>query len=226
MNYTAAQRILGLLRVLGLAICILAAAIAYCVRRAEAKLIESLRGFGDDLARLGELTPHSTPHQLMLNGVTLRLVTASTPLAVPAALDRFQSLCHTVGDLDLPATLKQKLQAEAVATSSASLGVLRNDTDEAGVLGCVDLGAGLTFEGFLSRLKEFGNDFNLKTLGQMRYAKAQRYGDRTNLVMFWTEGDMKLKELFPKVGDAPGRDLTLVPRPKAGQRLLSAYEEG
>jgi hypothetical protein len=212
--------------VLGLACFILAIAFGYCLRRAEAKLVESLRGFGDELATVGEMSPHSAPRQLMLNGVTLHVVTASTSLEVPAALDRFQSLCHSVGDLDLPATVRQKLQAEAAETASASLGVLRSDTAEEGVLGCIDLGAGQTSEGFLARLKDFGHDFNLKTLGQLRYAKARRHGDKTSLVMFWTEGDMKLKEIFPKAGDAPGRDIGGVPRPTTGRRLLSAYEDG
>ena len=78
----------------------------------------------------------------------------------------------------------------------------------------------------MARLADFGKTGRLSSLGQFRYALARRHEGSTTLLLLWTEGDAKLAELFPKTGDAPGRDLPDLPRPKGGQRLLSAFEQG
>lgn len=216
----------GALRVLGLALVLLGLVTAITLRKAQAKLTESLSGFGQQIARLHELSPHSAPRKLMLNGLELRVMTLSTSLDVQAALDRFAGVCHAVGQIDMPATVRQTLKSAATPGSTDSLGILRMDAETEGFVACIDLDEGLDAEGLLKRLTDFGETKNLRSLGQFRYGLARRTGDTTTLVLFWTEGDAKLTDMFPEVGDAPGRDLGAMPRPHGATRVLSAYERG
>lgn len=220
------KRLYGTLRVLGLALAMLGLVTCVTLRRAQAKLIESLSGFGDQIAKLQDLSADSAPRQLMINGLELRVMTLSTRLDVKAALDRFQSVCHAVGQIDLPATVRQTLQAGAAPFASESLGVMRLDAESEGFLACIDLGEGLNAEGFLERLQAFGESKDLRSLGEFRYGLAKRHGDTTTLVLFWTEGAAKLTEMFRERGDAPGRDVWGMPRPENATRVLSAFEYG
>jgi len=216
----------GLFRVFGLATVLLVGATGFTLHRAEAHLNESLRGFGEQLAAIDGFVPNTAPRQLFVNGLEVKVVALSTGLGVKDALDRFQSTCHAVANIDLPATLQQKFQEPQGEQDALPAGVIRQAAQNEGFLACLDIGAGTDAEGLLGRLTEFGKTQNLKSLGQMRYALARRKADTTSLLLLWTEGDAKLSELFPAQGDAPGRELADVPRPEGGRRLLSAVEEG
>lgn len=215
----------GCLRVLGLSLGTLGLVIALTLHQAEARFVESLRGFADELAKVQNLSVHTAPRVLNVNGLELHLVTATTHLGVTEALNRFQSACRGVGQIDLPATVRQKLEAEQDGPNAVPSGVLRQDADLEGFLACLDVGEGLDGPRFLDRLSEFGRTHNLRSLGQLRYALARRSGDQTTLLMFWTEGDAKLSEMFPRVGDVAGRDLAAIPRPLTARRILSAFEQ-
>jgi hypothetical protein len=220
------KRVCALLRVFGLALVILSLAGVVAARRAEAHFTEVLRGFGEQLGALQGLSLSSTPRKLFVNGLELRVVTATTTLPVFDALNRFQSLCHSVGQVDVPATVKQKLEAANGSGFLSSAGVLRQEAKNEGFLGCLDTGERLDGETLLARLTEFGKTGDLQSLGQLRYTLARRHGNQTTLLMFWTEGSTQLHGMFPRTGDAPGRDLADVPRPEHSRRLLSASELG
>ena len=220
------KRVWGLLRVLGLAVVLLSSVGVVVAKRAEARMTEVLRGFGEQLVQLHDLSVHSAPRQLFVNGLRLGVVSASTALPVNEALDRFQSLCHGVRDLDVSATLRQKLAAPNLQDETNRAGVIREQTEHEGFVACIDAGERLDGEAWLNRLQVFGRTQDLSALGQMHYALARRHGETTTLVLFWTEGKAKLTELFKQGQDAPGRDLVDVPRPATGKRLLSAFEQG
>lgn len=220
------KRIKGIFRVLGLATLMLAGATSLTLHRVEAHLKESLRGFAEQVTALDGFRSNTVPRQLFVNGLALHLVTVSTPLSVKDALDRFQSTCHAVGQIDLPAALKQKLEHRSKDGEALPAGVIRQDAKNEGFLACIDLGVHMDAAAFLGKLGEFGKTKNLRSLGQMRYALARRHAETTSLLMLWTEGDAQLAEMFPKHGDAPGGELHDVPRPKDGRRLVSAFEQG
>lgn len=220
------SRTSGIFRVFGLAFVVLCGLIFLGYRQAEAKIAESLRGFGDELAKLHSLSVHSAPRRLNVNGLELHVVTASTALDVTEALDRFQATCRSVGQIDMPATLRQQLEDGQTGQRTVPWGVVRQGSDTEGFLACLDVGGGLDGEGFLRKLAQFGQTQNLRDLGQLRYALARRHADRTTLLVLWTEGDVRLNEMFPKLGDAPGRDIPELPRPKGTRRMLSAFEVG
>lgn len=220
------KRVWGCLRVVGVAMVLLALGVTLTARSASAHLVESMRGLGEQIARLHELRIHSAPRRLVLNGLGLRVMTASTPLEIDAALDRFQSLCHSVGQIDLPALVRQRLAEQSREGAFDSTGVIRHQAEHEGFLACISVDQATDGEGLLARLKAFGSTGNLRSLGQFRYALARRQADVTTLVMFWTEGDARLGEMFPREGDAPGGDLVAVPRPPEARRILSGFEEG
>lgn len=226
MKAKTMKQVWGLLRVLGLATLILSVTGVVAVRRAEAHFTEVLRGFGEQLAALHELSTHSAPRKLFVNGLELRVLSASTPLPVTDALDRFQSLCHGVRDLDVPASLKQNLEKAGSLGPLNESGVIREQTEHEGFVACIDTGTRIDGAAFVRRLEEFGRTKDLKSFGEMRYALARSRGGQTTLIMFWTEGEAKLADLFKKGQDAPGRDLRDVPRPAGSTRVLSAFEQG
>jgi hypothetical protein len=81
-----------------------------------------------------------------------------------------------------------------------------------------------SFDGFTKRLARFAQKFDLAELGQMRYAVARHdaVGNRTHLLLVWSEGSLSVPALFPAEGDAPGSDSAVAPRPPAAVRVLSA----
>lgn len=218
------RRLFGMFRVLGLAALMLGAVTALTLHRAQAQLKESLSGLGQQIIQLDGFLPHSAPRKLFVNGLEFNVETVGTPLGVTDALNRFQGLCHSVGQVDLPVAVRQKLESGSTDSPLAGAGVIRQDADNEGYVGCLDVGAHLNGEGLLAHLVEFGKTQNLRSIGQLRYAMARRHEGTTTLVVLWTEGDTKLSEMFPKNADVPGRDLDGIPRPTEGRRLLSAFE--
>lgn len=207
-----------------MALAMFALVVVLVLRKAEAQVKESLRGLGHQIAQLDGLSPHSAPRKLTMNGLEFGVVTAATSMGVSESLNRFQSLCRTVAQVDFSATVRRRLEEKVTVAPPEPKGVIRQDGEEEGFLACLDLGAGVTEDSLLLHLVEFGKTGNLQALGQLRYALARRSEGVTTLLMLWTEGDAKLTELFPKIGDAPGRDLWELPRPKDSRRILSAFE--
>lgn len=218
--------IAGLLRVLGISTLMLTLVVGFSIRRADAQLKETILGFGRQLAGIQAFSSPAAPRSLYVNGLEIKTVTVATKLGVKDALDRFQGLCHSPGQVDLPKEVTHKLQGTETGSTLNQAGVVRRETNIDGYLGCVDLGEKLTGAGLVSRLLELGKTQNLRSLGQLRYAMVQRTADTTTLKVLWTEGDMKFNELFPKTGDAPGRDLPSLPRPPDSQRILSTEVVG
>src|SRR5512133_888208 len=205
------RRIYATLRVMGLALFLLAVVTVVTLRQAQAHFRETLSGFGRQLAGLGDTSPHSSSRKLFVNGLEIRIATISTPLEIADALDRFADLCHSVKNIDLPAQVREKLESSSTGTSLDSGGIVRQQGEADGYVGCLDIGRDMTAEGLVSHLLEFGRTQNLRSLGQLRYAVARRSANTTTLVVLWTEGDAKLNQLFPKDADAPGSDLFDVP---------------
>lgn len=220
------RRMWGMCRVLGLALLALGLLAGAGLHRAEAKLSESLRGFAGELAKLQGLSAHSEPHTLSVNGVELKIVTATTKLDVKTALDRIQGLCRTVPQSNLPVALRRNLESFDKLDVPAPIGVIREQSDADGILACIDAGQWIDNESFLARLAQFSRTGDLKTIGQLRYTMARRHAGVTTLLFLWTEGSMVFSELFPKAGDAPGRDPVGLPRPAGSRRVLSAFQEG
>jgi hypothetical protein len=219
------KRLFGLLRVFVLSLSVLGVIAIFTIRRAEAQFHESLNGFGKQLIAIVGYKPHSSPRTLFVNGLEFRVLTVETPLKIPEALDRFQGLCHSVSDINIPNALRKSLDLSLPNAGFSRAGVVRQEAEREGYLGCLDVGAQQTGEGLLASLVDLNRNHNLASLGGVRYALARRHSNVTTMIVLWTEGGLNLRQLLPKDSDAPGRDLNDFPRPTGSQRLLSAFEQ-
>lgn len=214
------RRLFALIRAGTALVLIVAVALVSALRSAQAHLGEGLLGFGGELAGLVDARLHSKPRQLTVNGLELRLVTASTPLSVHDALERFAGVCRSRGGLSGPSRALHALGVSALE------GMLRQESEREGVIACLDTGHPLDLAELSARLLRLRDTGDLGELGALRYALARRDGNKTTLLSFWTEGQANLLKMFPKSGDAPGRDPEGIPRPAGSRRLLFAAEHG
>ncbi len=185
---------------------------------AKAQVGESLRGFGAELLSWQSARLHSAPRRLRLNGLELNLVTLSRPGDVKSTLDHFHESCRKHGGLVLG-------PAEQAKLGISSDGTFRQESEDEGVLACLDTGRPLAVGELLERLQRFTETGDLASVGELRYVMARRDGKRTTALALWTDGSAPLVASFPKTGDAPGIDPVGVPRMHGTRRLLSAAEE-
>lgn len=198
---------------------LLVGALWMAVRSAEAAVGEALRGFGAELARWREGRTHSVPRRILLNGLELRLVTASSELGVREVLDHFHEHCRRKGGLDVPDLLAGQLP-RGIDTS------FRQEAETEGVLACIETERPLSLSEAVERLRAFADTGHLGRLGELRYVLARRTENQTTVILLWTEGEAPLLDRFPKNGDAPGRDPEGIERLRGSRRVLSAAEEG
>lgn len=188
------------------------------LRVASAQVSERLHGFGAELLAWQGARLHSTPRQLSVNGLELRLVTATTDESVGDTLDRFHELCRRRGGLSMPEGLAERMPGLD--------GTFRRASESEGVLACLDSGGPLTLDEVGARLQQLASTGDLSAAGALRYVFARKSGKRTAVLVLWTEGAAPLLGMFPESGDAPGLDPRHVPRPAKTTRLLSAAEHG
>lgn len=210
----------GALRALTCLCAIVGVTLFMSLRQAEARLGEMMASFGEELSGWKGLKAGSAPRQLFLNGAELGLRTLTTQLSVHDALELFARECTRRGGLRLPRALSP-LRPLALPLN----GVLRRETIDVGTLACFDSGGPLEVTELAERLQRFREQGDLHQLGKLRYVSARRDGDKTYLLVLWTEGGTALLKMFPKTGDAPGRDPSF-PRPDRLRRLLGVSEAG
>jgi hypothetical protein len=194
----------------------------------RAQLSERAMSIGQSLQQVTAEQQGTT--RLELNGEPLALNSRSTKLSVTEVLDRFAEQCaqHSGGadaELEQLATKRPKL---AASLDWRRLGVFRTGGDQQAAAGCfADTGtAGL--RGLATRLAEVLETGDFSRLGQLRYVHARRSqgGDSTHVITVWTEGQLKLEQMFPAQGDAPGRDIVDDVRPPQSVRVISAEAAG
>jgi hypothetical protein len=149
-----------------------------------------------------------TAQVLHVNGLPLRMEAGRSSQSVRAVLDGFDERCGVHGGAG---PLRPALRAES---------------DTGGYLACLDLRAPqpATAE-IVQRLHAFAASFDLAAIGDLRFVWALRERDGTAFVAVSSEGPVRLAQLFPGRGDAPGIDLQGVPRPPGARRVLSAWQD-
>jgi hypothetical protein len=216
----------GIARASAVLLLLVGGATALVLGQARATLGERLLGFGAELPRWDSFRVASAPRRLSLNGAELQLVSASTPLSATEALNRLERVCQARGGLLGAEHLSSLLRAPSAQAATLLQPLVRQESASRGTLACLDTGGALGVNELASRLSGFVQSGDLKDIGGLRYALAERVGDRTSVLFIWSDGPLPLLRMFPKVGDAPGFDAPGVPRPENSQRLLSAVELG
>ena len=191
---------------------------------AKARVSESLASFGRELAGLPGTELHTSPRLLTVNGVRLHVVAASSKLDVGEVLDGLEAICRPRAGIAVPSESLGDFRHPIGAAPFG--GILRQESDTEGLIACLDAGKPSSLDHLVERLKRFADTGNLAEVGDLRYALVTKGSERTTLRVLWTEGDVPLRDMFPKDSDAPGNDPKGIPRPDGMHRQLSGVEHG
>jgi hypothetical protein len=202
---------------------------ALVVRGVHAQLQDLVQTTGAQVAQLGaQLESGGPPRTLRLNGAQVRLQAQRVDGTLAQVLDQFQQRCRGNNG-----RFYEQLQAapQTQGWSEQQLGmldgVMRVETPEAGSVACLDTGSQQgTPETVLARAEKFVATGDLAAFGGLRLLRAEKRSKGVFVVMFWTDGALNVRRMFPAHGDAPGIDFTDLPRPPGSRRILSAWEEG
>jgi hypothetical protein len=214
-------RVRRIIMVAALLVALLSSAAAFARHELEQSLLERT-------AALFELAPDAmpgAPRALFLNGARIVIATASTPQPVSVMLDHLQAGCRRQSGGFHEAAKRLSARPD-VELPSLLDGVLRVESGEQGLVGCLALGeAHLDVEQWLARVRAFAERGDLQALGGLRVARVRAQGSGSFVVLAWNEGPVPLVDMFPADKDAPGVDFTGVPRPVGARRVLSAWQE-
>jgi len=198
-----------------------------CWRSAEAKAGDALIDFGQELSKWASLRLSDQTRVLNLNNLQIQLVSANTSLNLHDAMARLHGFCRENSGIEIPQALRVRLASGAQSAELGLLdGVYAHETDNSGVIACLDTGGRLLLDDMTARLQRFTQTRDLAALGSLRYVLARRSRIGTTLLVLWTDGKAPILDMFPSKGDAPGRDPDGIPRPEGIRRLLSAHETG
>lgn len=222
------SRIKAALRVLAVLMSVQGIMLVWWMNQARAKGAEALEQIAAHLEEVPEMEPGSI-HTVSINGARFKTMTARSPNDVSMVLDAAQAWCRERGGLEASEAWMRRLRQTSSVASPAGLldaleGVLRVESDEQGVLLCLDAGGRLNLEELIAALQRFGETGDLGELGNLRYVRAQRTDEGSSALAVWTEGPLNLLQMFPAQGDAPGQDIRALPRAPETRRLLSAWE--
>lgn len=196
-----------------LVLCVSTVAFGLALRHAKANT-------GSELHRAGApfmVFPDSAQdhgRSLLLNGVSSQLTTGVSSSSIDELLDTFENQCAPT----LPPPPMHPFTIRPL---------FRWNNDEQGVAVCLyNPGSLNTLQTWFERLRHFSRDHDLSEMGQLRYLRVDRTGNRTRLIAMETRGVVRLKQLLALDEDAPGSDLPRFPRPARSRRILSAQEVG
>jgi hypothetical protein len=203
---------------------------ALVVRGVHAQLQDLMQSTGAQMTQLGAgLDRGGPPRTLRLNGAQLRL--RSQRLAdrtLDDVLDEFQARCRARNGRFLE-QLQNAPQTRDWSEQDLGVldGVMRVESEQAGSVACLDTGdEKASPESVLARAQKFVSTGDLASFGGLRLLRAEKREQGVFAVMFWTDGALNVKQMFPSRGDAPGLDFSDLPRPPGSRRILSAWEEG
>jgi hypothetical protein len=195
------------LRVAALFLLILVVVGLLFTRPAQADGSQVLLGFGAQMMRYADSVTHDAPRGLSVNGQRLSFAAGTTRDEVTRLLDEYARRCAEHGAL-------------------GERGTLRQGDERHGFVACFDAGKKVAPEEAVLRVKRFLDSGDLSDVGRLRYVYAERGRNLTRFITFWTDGSLDIHALFPRTGDAPGRDVPGIERPEGARRLLTTWEAG
>ena len=228
------RRVFGTLRVALYMTLVAIAITVLSVQRVSAQIDEQSFKFAKDLLPMADLLEGATG--LRLNGETINLsVTVLPNTPVRQVLDRVEENCRKN-----PGAFARTMQAlarevpaevpgrEHIQRAFETAALSREESDGQGAVLC------FTSNGSPQRSSVLEwEDGDLGALGNLRYVVAapgsEKIGEQhsTRVISLWTEGSFRLEHLAPPaVGDAPGSDSTVVPRPPRSTRVFTAEAVG
>jgi hypothetical protein len=198
--------------------------------RVHADVQNLMLSVGSQMMQLGERVPAAPPRTIRLNGAQIRLRVQHVPgLSLSEVLDHFQARCRDTNGRFYEQLHGTRAHGTKLSPEQLGLldGVIRVDAKQQGAVACLDVGAEKGSPStLLARAERFVATGDASSFGDLRYVRAEERGNGVFVVMMWTDGPLKFREMFPGEGDVPGLDFAALPRPPGSRRILSAWEEG
>ncbi|MBN1653754.1 MAG: hypothetical protein JXA30_08260 [Deltaproteobacteria bacterium] len=197
--------------------------------RANAFFERSLIGFGESAMRYPNAANQTKPVRLLLNGATVMLDNGASDASVDEVLDFYQAKCRqlTPNLEGGPGAIKPSETATGDSERARLWeGIYRIQTKSQGVVACLDLGTeSISIRDLAARVRAFLATGDLSAIGDLRYTMVKKGRHQTVFVNLWTEGIVNIKRMFPRSGDAPGKDFPGFERPAKLRRRLSLFHE-
>lgn len=197
--------------------------------RAEARSERMLLDLGAPMMRYEGAGHQNKPTLLRLNGAAMYVSSGNTSDSVTSVLDHFHAACKDASPSPLAYEWNalERQRGQSLFRPAVLDGVLRAEEGDLGAVACFDTrGAVARTPSFWSRVEAMLAQGDISEMGELRYVRAERANGRTVFLTVWTEGAVKLWDMFPPRGDAPGVDPVGVPRPEAARRRLSVAPSG
>jgi hypothetical protein len=184
---------------------------------------------GSELAGLNDVI--GSTNTIAINGAVMNVASAFTDQSTTQVLDRFEAMCRSHPEMFTRALeeVPQSWQDSAHVSHEAArhLGIVRKERGPHGALTCFTDDRPASIGDVAVRLQSFVKTHDLAELGHFRYVYADKTPTgKTHVTTVWTDGPMRVGEMFPARGDAPGTDSHLVPRPPSSRRMLSGAAYG
>jgi len=219
------RRLGGALRVMGLWSFCLGLGLVFWVQRATAQMSETVQDIGQQMLTWYGSKSDELPRRITINGLEFSLVSATSRTQIHQLFETFAQECSRRSGLSLTDAISHRVRSTANDQERDLLsGVFRQESETQGIVVCLDTGRPLQPSELFERLQRYGSERDLSALGSVRAMVARRSESRTQALLIGSVGQMNLSRAFPALGDAPGIEPVLLPRPPHSRRLLDTAE--
>jgi hypothetical protein len=192
------------------------------------QLDERMLQMGEVMMRYEGAIRQDETRVVMINGEQLQFSSGVTEHTVGEVLDNFETVCeqHDAGLVERFARMPERLDGHRQTRFRP---IMRGEGGAGGYVVCLDMGQDeMTFNELRARFDRFEDSSDVHDVGDIRYVYAQETDDPAvrHFVTFWTNGHFRFRPMMNEDGDAPGTDLTDVPRPPGSRRMITASEVG
>jgi hypothetical protein len=214
------RRVFGTLRAAAYLALVSAVGATCALRHAEANVGEQVAALGNELAKL---PGGSEAHEVRINGQSVWVSNATSPMDKSAVLDAFEAHCkggaRDVDWKDVP-QVRRELELKGMRVEG---GVFRSESKDEGVVACVERGAASRATWWES-VQEFAATHDVGALGKLRYAHVAQKNGASSITLLWTPDNLALDAIFqpPSDRDVEGSDFTDLPRLPGSRRTMSA----
>lgn len=193
--------------------------------RVSAAVSERALLVGRQLSTASELHAGTTP--LLLNGQAIALNSRTVSMSVHTVIERFAAQCRSASGGVVDELIAAEAQGKSLPPSvtPARFGIMRAEPSAGeGTAACFARTGTAGVRGLLDDLSTVLETGDVAALGQFRYvfARTAKSGDGAHVITVYSRGALRLFEMFPEQGDAPGHDAAAGVRPPRARRLLSA----
>jgi hypothetical protein len=206
------------------------AALVVTLAAVKTRATELLLGAGDTVFSYERALHGERVDEVRVNGLGFRVASGATTDGLAVVLDGFEARC-AAANADVRSEIEslrhgRSENGRSVAQSLRFEGTLRAERGGRGAVACLGRSTREGDKSLSARLRAFLRSGDLAEIGPIRLFFASAQKTTTTYVALLSDGTLPLTRAFPETGDAPGRDLSYLPRPRGTERRLSAWAPG